>query len=103
MVQYDRAVIQKFAEKLYKKANAIIASYTILGLLLGGVGGYFLCFSPIRVLHNVPIVQVMAIVAVVGALIGFAIGREKAFLLKLQAQTTLCQARIEQNTSGKIV
>ena len=97
MVQYDRAVIQEFAEKLYKKANSIIASYTIVGLLLGGVGGYFLGDSMGGGMTTT------AIVAVVVALIGFAIGREKAFLLKLQAQTAMCQMKIEQNTSGKIV
>ena len=41
MVQYDRAVIQEFAERLYNKANSIIEFYTIVGLLLGGVGGYW--------------------------------------------------------------
>ena len=97
MVQYDRAVIQEFAEKLYKKANSIIASYTIVGLLLGGVGGYFLGDSIGGGMTTT------AIVAVVVALIGFAIGWEKAFLLKVQAQTAMCQMKIEQNTSGKIV
>lgn len=97
MVQYDRDLIQKFAEKLYKKANGVIASYTIVGLLLGAVGGYFLGDSMGGGMTTT------VIVAVVVALIGFAIGQEKAFMLKLQAQTALCQMKIEQNTSGKIV
>jgi hypothetical protein len=32
-------------------------------------------------------------------LLGFGIGWNKAFLLKLQAQTALCQAKIEENTN----
>lgn len=97
MIQYDRAVIQEFAERLYNKVNSIIRFYTIVGALLGGVGGYFLGKS----LGGGMVTS--AIVAVVAGLIGFAIGREKAFLLKLQAQTAMCQMKIEQNTSGKIV
>ena len=97
MINYDPAVIQTFAEKLYKKANSIIVTYTLIGLILGGVGGYYLSEAAGGGMSTI------AIVAVVAALIGFAIGREKAFLLKLQAQTSLCQVKIEQNTSGKIV
>lgn len=39
-----------------------------------------------------------ALGAVVAGLIGYAIGTEKAFQLKLQAQTALCQVKIEENT-----
>jgi sulfite exporter TauE/SafE len=110
MIQYDRDVIQKFAEKLYKQANFIIASYTILGLLLGGVGGHFLGGAIRGDMSATAIgeansgdMTTTAIVAIVVALIGFAMGQEKAFMLKLQAQTALCQVKIEQNTSGPIV
>jgi hypothetical protein len=44
-----------------------------------------------------------AIAALIAGLLGFAIGKEKAFIAKLQAQTALCQMKIEQNTSAKIV
>jgi hypothetical protein len=37
------------------------------------------------------------------AILGLAVGLEKAFMLKMNAQTALCQMKIEQNTSGKIV
>ena len=98
MVQYDQAVIQEFAEKLYKRANSIILSYTVVGMLLGGLGGYFLHDS-----IGGDVMTTAGIPAVVVAIIGFVLGLEKAFLLKLQAQTALCQMKIEQNTSGRIV
>ena len=40
----------------------------------------------------------MLALAVFGLGIGVAFGLEKAFLLKLQAQTALCQLQIEANT-----
>lgn len=98
MVIYEANVIYKFADRLYRKANLIIACYTILGLLLGGVGGYFLGhmaaegYGPLTV----------TIVAVLGSIIGCVVGSEKAFMLKLLAQMALCQVQIEQNTSGKL-
>lgn len=93
MVQYDATVIQAFAESLYKRANSIIATYSVLGLILGFVVGLYL---------PVPGGEAKMVVAtVIGLAIGVAVGRQKAFLLKLQAQTSLCQVKIEQNTTGK--
>ena len=97
MINYDANMIYKFAEKLYKKANLVIASYTLLGLILGIVGGMFFGNA------NGGGETTIKVVAIIAALIGFEVGRGKAFLLKLQAQTALCQVKIEQNTSGKIV
>ena len=37
----------------------------------------------------------------IGAGLGFYLGQQKAFILKLQAQTALCQAQIERNTRSK--
>lgn len=39
MVQYDRAVIQQFAERLYSLARRIVVTATILGGLLGFILG----------------------------------------------------------------
>ncbi len=87
MTEYDARIIYKFADALYRQARSIIFTYTFIGLLLGGVGGF---------------VMAGEIVAIVGALIvgflGYAIGQQRAFQLKLQAQIALCQVRIEENT-----
>ena len=42
----------------------------------------------------------MLIGGVLVGVVGFLLGSQRAFLLKLQAQTALCQIQIEQNTSG---
>ncbi len=87
MVQYDPKVIYEFADRLHRKANTIIAKCTIVGALIGGIVGYAVKGAGVALLGLV----------IFGA-IGFYIGREKAFSLKLQAQTALCQVKIEENT-----
>jgi hypothetical protein len=86
--EYNSDIIQAFADKLYSQANTIVATSTVLGLIIGGVGGF-------AALQN-------AVGAIVGAimlgLIGFSIGQGRASALKLQAQTALCQVQVEKNT-----
>lgn len=88
-MQYEPQIIVQFAEKLYAKANAIIIPYTVIGLMIGLVAGTAV----------LPIIG-SAIGAVFFGLLGFLLGSDKAFQLKLQAQTALCQIQIERNTSG---
>jgi hypothetical protein len=82
--QYDPAIIQKFADKLYSQANTIVSVWTFLGAVVGGACGH--------VLGNAAVGAV-----IIGAL-GFAIGMQRACLLRLQAQVALCQKQIEENT-----
>ena len=92
MTQYDPKVIIEFAEQLYSQANSIIATHTAIGAIVGLVFGYI----GGRAL-NAAGVGALILGAIAGA-IGFSIGRQKAFSLKLQAQTALCRVRIEENT-----
>jgi hypothetical protein len=85
--QYDPKIIYEFAARLYSKANTVITIYTIIGALIGGILGY-----------GVKRGGGLLFGLVVFGFIGFYLGREKAFWLKLQAQTSLCQAKIEKNT-----
>jgi hypothetical protein len=100
-VQYDARVIGEFAARLYARARSIVISYTVLGVLLGLVAG---ALAGARALvaagGDVGGDNMVGIVigAVIGGMVGFSIGTEKAFLLRLQAQTALCQAQIEANT-----
>jgi predicted membrane metal-binding protein len=82
--QYDPAIIQKFADKLYSQANTIVFVWTFLGAVVGGAGGYQLGYA--------------AVGAVIIGALGFAIGMSRAYLLRLQAQVALCQKKIEENT-----
>ena len=93
--RYDPAIIQKFADRLYRQANLIIFIWTILGLVGGAGAGYALGSS-----FGKPDTRNMFIfvgAAVLGPF-GFLIGMARAFLLKLQAQIALCQKKIEENT-----
>ncbi len=91
MVEYDPGIIKKFAGNLYTQANIILLTYTIaVGVLGAGI------------IYGIEIYTHMKIGVwlgmILGALIGYAIAVEKAFKLKLQAQTALCQLKIEENT-----
>jgi hypothetical protein len=87
MVSYDPNVIQEFADKLYSRADAIVLGWMALSALVGFFVGAMLGGGPLRLL-----------LIFLGGAIGYAVGMQRAFLLKLQAQQALCQVQIEQNT-----
>lgn len=91
MATYDPKVISEFADRLYTRANAVIRNFTIFGVLVGLVVGASLA--------KTQSIWVVLLPIVIGGVIGYMLGKEKAFLYKLQAQTALCQVKIEQNTS----
>ena len=87
MVAYNPEVIQEFADKLYSRADAIVIGWTAIGALGGFVLGSLMGGGGIRLF-----------MLFAGGAIGYAIGLQRAFLLKLQAQEALCQVQIERNT-----
>ena len=93
MIQYDATIIQQFAQSLYNQAQRIIVLYAILGALIGAIVGIGLSLG---------LGQGALVVGSVGALLGGAfgasVGRYRAFTLRLQAQTALCQVQIELNS-----
>lgn len=105
MVQYDPQVLVQHAERLYREANFTMLRYGLLGFLLGavagGTGGAIvgsaagdagLLFVAIGLATLVPLCTVVALV----------MGRDRAFALKMQAQTALCQVQIEVNTRAPV-
>lgn len=89
MAEYDPNIIQEYADRLYAKAIGVQILATLIGLVVPwGVLGAS------RVVTS----EAAIIAGLLGALIGFAIGRAMGFGYKLQAQTALCQAQIEKNT-----
>jgi uncharacterized membrane protein YiaA len=93
MTPYDPAVVQEFADRLYAKAKSIVISYAFLGGILGLVAG----FAAATYLHENTVVFCVIGLFVFGAA-GLSRGREKAFDLRLSAQTALCQVQIEKNS-----
>jgi hypothetical protein len=120
MTQYDPKVIHRFATYLYGRAHLLVGVYTVVGVLSGaGLGKAFAIYtvltSPSASLAALgslvgsglgssytqaspPAANWTLLGVVVGGFLGFCIGWSKAFLLKLQAQAALCQAKIEENT-----
>ena len=91
MVQYDSKVIQEFANRLYLEAESCLWGWSLsLGFLGFGGASWLMRSHP----------NFFGVIAstVIFASIGYAVGREQAFKLKLQAQVALCQAKIEENT-----
>jgi len=92
VTKYDPAIIQTFADRLYSQARAIAVIAALLGAIIGSVGGKALGAA----------VDADNGGALLGTLLlgaaGFAVGQARAFSLRLQAQTALCQVQIEVNT-----
>ncbi|XYI03558.1 hypothetical protein ACMHYB_28835 [Sorangium sp. So ce1128] len=94
-VQYDPQIVQKFASDLYRQANGIIVTHTVIGALLGLTFG--LAPGILAREGSVAVIGALA-VGLLGCALGLSTGRQRAFALKLQAQTALCQLQIEANT-----
>ncbi|MDE3111778.1 MAG: hypothetical protein KGK34_02445 [Chloroflexota bacterium] len=93
MVEYDPSIIRRYAQGLYDRADSIVLLYAVLGGLAGAAVGYAIA---VAVRFDVALGAVGGIIVL--ALIGYAYGESRAFWLRLQAQTALCQVQIEQNT-----
>lgn len=96
-VIYDEVIIYMGVERLYARANTRIATYTLLGVGIGLSIGYVIAglLGEVGGGRRVPF-EALCVLLFGG--IGFSIGRDRAFALRLQAQTALCQVKTEENT-----
>ncbi len=96
MTQYDPAVINQFAEKLYKEADSIVRKstlqYALIGLILFGGPAIIAKWK------SGAILPVALFGMTIAGAVGHRIGKSKAFKYRLEAQTALCQIKIEENT-----
>ncbi len=100
---YDPEVLQKFAQGLYSRARNIVIVYVAVGIVIGIPVGMFVAgfLGQALGLPRFDVILTLASAAI-GALIvgilGGMIGQGRAFILKIHAQTALCQVAIEENT-----
>ncbi|WP_394790347.1 hypothetical protein [Rhodoferax sp.] len=92
-VEYDPAIINKFAGNLYARAGRIVAAFVFIGLVVGVIGG-----ASLSAYMGIDRGSATGLGAIVGGLFGYSIGSGIAFKLRLQAQIALCQVAIEKNT-----
>ncbi len=98
-MHYDSHIIIQFAERLYSQARWILVRYGALGFFFGVALGSLMGFVIANPSDQVVAAYVLAFsLGPFCAVVGVFLGRERAFWLKLQAQTALCQMQIEFNT-----
>lgn len=101
MTDYDPDIIQSFAERLYSQARWLVVRYSVIcsavGLLMGLIARS--AVSVVAGKRDGFELEAMACgLGVLGGFLGWMAGNERAFSLRLQAQTALCQVKIEENT-----
>jgi hypothetical protein len=108
MAEYEPRIIQKFADRLYRRAKIATVVSTIAGVLFGCMNGLGLTLSAVGFSleeggRDATTILVPALIGALGGaailgLVFFLLGRNQAFRLKVEAQKTLCQLKIEENT-----
>jgi hypothetical protein len=97
-MKFDSTIIESFARRLYARASWVVLRYWFLYTMVGGIAAatcYY--YLPAQVAQNLGAFIVLGTLVCFG-LVGIAVGNEKAFHLRLQAQMALCQIQIERNT-----
>jgi len=102
-IQYDPNVLQKHADQLYARARWVVLWLTALGFFVGFAASCILAWALLSRSPGAPPPGAwILLLPLVGLALGLAYGRGKAFQLRLEAQRTLCQLKIEQNTRGPV-
>ena len=96
MADYDPEIIQEYATSLEKQAKSIVPAYFFIGIFLG----LFLFDTISLFMTNTIDFLISAIGVLIGGVLGYGTGKYRALELRIQAQMTLCQMKIEQNTRG---
>jgi hypothetical protein len=102
---FDPSLMQQYADTLYERAQWLMYEYmlqwgaiayvvVLVLTVVAHVGGVHSVAAPTIEFGNPGTIMV----AVVAAIVGARIGRRKGFELRLEAQRTLCQLAIEDNT-----
>ena len=95
MPDYDESILLRMSERLYGRAVRVLVYLSLLGAVIGAIGGAALASGA-----QDGGVTLLGLVmgGFFGALVGFVVAMERAFMLRLQAQMILVQVQIERNT-----
>jgi len=91
--EYDDVILSGMADQLYREARWLELRYGLLGALAGLVGGALATSAA-----DAPWFFGAGFGAILGAMVGYSLAKQAAFLLRVRAQTILCQVQIERNT-----
>jgi hypothetical protein len=113
-VDYDPVVLRAQAAVLYDRAGRLVFWATVQWAIYGAALGALIAAAPtVRAVDDQlyangiqnPGGSAFVLVIILGVIAGF-IGRSgahaKAWALRLEAQTALCQVQIEENTRPKV-
>jgi len=97
MSNFQPEIIEKVADELMKKAKSVITTNALVG--------FFLLFSLSAILSSAGnngsfdgVLLPSFLVGLLGAGIGYMVGKTKALSLKVEAQKLLLDIQIEKNT-----
>jgi hypothetical protein len=91
--QFQPEVMERFAALLEQRARNFARGFTIAGGVIGGAVG-LLPLTPAGEIWPIPHVMgftTLVLGAAAGSVVGYAASKHRAGMLRLQAQTTLCQ------------
>jgi len=92
MSSYDSAALKRSADRMHRQAKVAVFGGIAAGILTGSLFGYAatLMFASPHLLVFPG--------AIVGAITGIVMGRQRALGLRLQAETAYCLIEIEKNS-----
>lgn len=101
--QYDAAILQTYAERLYDEAKVIV-QLTIVKYAAGGFALGFLAVFALLATQRIPSVQGGAVFGVIvlmimAGMVGYEKGKKQAWEKRFEAQQLLLQMQIEKNTA----
>lgn len=102
--QFDPTIVEEFADRLYRKADALTKGMVVLGALVGAAFGA-VPLTPLGDAWPIPSAFGFATLlagASCGALIGYVIGDTRAFGYRFQAQMALRQLQVERETRAAL-
>jgi hypothetical protein len=101
---YDPKIIERFVDQLQRKADTVRVGCAVGGGIFGVFVGA-VPLTPLKSVWGVPAsfgVATIIVGALLGTLIGYAVGEGRAFRYRVQAQSAMFQLEIERRVSSAV-